>query len=189
MKVTLNKAVKFRNLLMASLSGFAATMGMSVRMESEIQVMKDVQEASEASQQGIDAYVRDKGSLYALRSLIHQNNVSSGADDLINQMALRQDIISTFSRQNRHYFNGKNVASVVDEMNYRQELAKSKEEPYRTMTEAIQITGPQEKIETLMSKTRKELAVLEEDRNRINHNHMVEIPEDIIETLRSRDII
>lgn len=193
MQVTLNKAVKLRNKLETALSGFTLNRKHTTRYEDESSVREESNDATGDSKTSLKQFIEDQENLFKMRSLIQSLNVSSGVNDLISKMAMHQRVVSFLSKSQPNdeydYHRVLSLDEIVDDMNYKIELAGSKDEPFKVEQVTFKLDGVDEYCEELLKFHRAKCADLEEERNKINHNTTLEIPESIVETLRRRDII
>lgn len=193
MQVSLNKAVKLRNKLETALSVFSLTRKHTTRYESESQVREGADEATSEAKSSLDKYIEDQVNLFKFRALIQSLNVSSGVNNLISRMAMHQRVVSFVSKSQPNdeydYHRVLSLDEVVDDMNYKIDLAESKDEPFKVEQVTFKLDGVNEYCEELLKSHRAKCAELEEQRNKINHNTKLEIPESIVQTLRRRDII
>lgn len=199
MKVTLNKALKLRNKLSTALSGCQIGVKTTlVRASTAHIVDSEVKQASEEIISELDSYVEDSGALYKLRGIIHSSNVSSGADVIINDMAKLQSVISSVSGRNdmdqqyisrRHVETAQTAEEVKDDIAYGISLASAEDKPFRVVSKLVKLPAVEDYVEKFCKNANLELSQMEEDRNKINHNTIVEIPEDIVKALKSRDVI
>lgn len=193
MQVSLNKAVKLRNKLETALSAFSLTRKHTTRYGVESYVREDASDAANEAKSSLNQYIEDQENLFKLRSLIQSLNVSSGVNDLISRMAMHQRVVSFVSKSQPNdeydYHRVLSLDEVIDDMNYKIDLAGSKDEPFKVEQVTFKLDGVDEYCEELLKLHRAKCAELEEERNKINHNTTLEIPESIVETLRRRDII
>ena len=190
MKVTLNRAVKLRNKLETSLQSDKVVLVCSIRMIDEESVRSEYEKSKSDSIGNVDYIESHQSALFSLRDLIQNKNVSCGVNKLINKISFSQKMINHFSNQNSYRYNQSfTLVNSLDDMSYKKRLADSKSEPFAVVEVALVIPEVEEYMAERVRHHRSMVSNLEEERNKINHTTHLEIPDDIVEVLRSRDII
>lgn len=194
MKVTLNKALKFRNKLTVALAATSiGTSSVVIRSSTPKEAEKSVKDASTKTIADMAQFMTDNTALYNLRSLIHQTNVSSGADAVINEMSAVQNMLASLKPDADVYYSHQSPTKTLEEtqadIKYEAALAKAEKKPFRVTSRTVEMESVKEYKESYVKDATRLLSDLEEKRNGINHVTIVEIPDDVVKALRSRDII
>jgi vacuolar-type H+-ATPase subunit I/STV1 len=188
MKVTLNKAIKFRNKLDSLI--------VPINFCAEITIDEDLKKI-EASYDLACKEKNDEYSLlnqiieanYKLRSIISQANKEAGIDHVLNKISLMERKISVFKNNESQYYPSVSRERWMNDYFYELKSSVSEEKAFKHKYVEATIEEAVKKRDEDLSALRKSIDSLTEERQRLNYSTLVEIPKDVIEALNRANII
>lgn len=191
MKVTLNRAVKLRNQLEAKITP-SRSEGLIRTNESLAETEARYNTSKEEALSDLNTALDYISALYSFRALISDKNQEVGINQVLNQTACVEKMISILKKSNTS-LNGYGQMEYLEDLKEKQqyELNKSKieEKAFVSRNENIAFKEVEDKIEQLTSLAKKDLDKLVDKRQSLNHQTIIEIPVEIVDALKKADII
>jgi hypothetical protein len=203
MKVSLNKANKLRALLenavgqlyvgqrefaMVSLNGFEDFETVEAKIDANI----------EANAALIDKIERGTTAIFTLRNLIQKRNADFGINDVISDIAKTNELIKVYSNLDQRPANFAReipTANVVKSNSEFRSQSTAATTNYSGRT-ALPFSGvssvdkaTQEAVQNKHKALKKALRELEEKRNELNHQNILDIPAEVELVLTENDLI
>jgi len=195
MKISLNKANKFRNIL--------AILPLSMVISAEVPSYVDAEARFDILKQGFQEHSNALKSsftkntvLFELRRLIDEANHKEGVSNLISSIAETQEKIKIIQSWLTQIQNSKRVLITQEAMEqdiiHRKKIEEKNPElaqgPKKYMVSVLNDYNIKD-LETALAKNKKELMEFQEERNALNHKVTIELPDYVVNFLREVNLV
>lgn len=190
-KITVNRAIKYRNLLATAISNTTITTTGAIRYESIEQLDAEHEALSAKAQKELQNKLEDINALFALRLLIDRAN-SKGSGEFLNGVAMLEEHIKVLHSVAVSGGRSNTKQQIADAFNLKLKLEKV--EPSRVVgvqNAAANLFSEEqlEEIRETISELKREIEDLREKRNALNLEVQVVLPDDVIVSLKRHKII